>query len=240
MRPARRHPVIWTETAQDRYTHRLSRYPPLIQESESLDLQNLIEGYENFKIDFPAPQYRISYVHGQMGSEEKNREMENFSAGKTQLLLATSVIEVGIDIPNANVMVIENSERFGLSQLHQLRGRVGRGSTQSYCILLTGDKLTTEGRQRIQAMVETNNGFELADFDLRLRGPGDMAGTRQSGMLEFRMVDLAKDEKLISYCRTLAQQILTEDPQLQKEEHAEIRHFLHENPLHPFDYLQIS
>lgn len=213
---------------------------PLIKESETLDLQNLVEGYENFKRDFPAPQYKISYVHGQMTSEEKNREMENFAAKKTQLLLATSVIEVGIDIPNANVMIIENSERFGLSQLHQLRGRVGRGSAQSYCFLLTGDKLTTDGRRRIQAMLETNNGFELADFDLKLRGPGDMAGTKQSGMLEFRLVDLAKDEQLISYCRDLAQQILAEDPTLQKEQNALIRLYLHENPPQKTDYFQIS
>ena len=213
---------------------------PLIQESETLDLQNLMEGYENFQIDFPAPQYSISYVHGQMSSAEKNREMERFASGKTQLLLATSVIEVGIDIPNANVMIIENSERFGLSQLHQLRGRVGRGSAQSYCILLTGDKLSNDGRHRIQAMVNTTNGFELADFDLKMRGPGDMAGTRQSGMLEFKLVDLVKDEKLISYCRQLAQQLLKEDPDLQKEKHAEIRRYLFENPPQKFDYMQIS
>ena len=213
---------------------------PMIKESETLDLENLMEGYEHFQKDFPAPQYRISYVHGQMASEDKNREMELFSSGKTQLLLATSVIEVGIDIPNANVMVIENSERFGLSQLHQLRGRVGRGSTQSYCFLLSGDKLTTDGRRRIQAMVQTNNGFELADFDLKLRGPGDMAGTRQSGMLEFKLVDLAKDGQLISYCRNLAQQILSEDPLLQKEENSEIRLFVHENRNKKIDYLQIS
>ena len=213
---------------------------PLIQESEALDLQNLIDGYEQFRLYFPEPRYHLSYVHGQMGSEEKNREMENFASGKTQLLLATSVIEVGIDIPNANVMVIENAERFGLSQLHQLRGRVGRGSAQSYCLLLTGDKLGYESRRRIQAMVNSNNGFEIADFDLKLRGPGDMAGTRQSGMLEFRIVDLAKDEKLIAYCRQLAAQVLERDPILQKEENAEIRYHLQANPSSKIDYLQIS
>ena len=213
---------------------------PLIEESEALDLQNLMEGYEAFQRDFPEPYFHISFVHGRMDSEEKNREMERFATGKTQLLLATSVIEVGIDIPNASVIIIENAERFGLSQLHQLRGRVGRGAEQSYCILLTGDKLTSESRRRIQAMVDTNNGFELADFDLKLRGPGDMSGTRQSGMMEFRLVDLVKDEKIISYCRNIAQQVLQKDPTLENKENAEIRHYLDENPHSRVDYLQIS
>ena len=213
---------------------------PLIEESEALDLQNLMEGYEAFCRDFPEPHYRISFVHGRMDSESKNREMERFAKGETQLLLATSVIEVGIDIPNASVIIIENAERFGLSQLHQLRGRVGRGAEQSYCILLTGDKLTNESRRRIQAMVDTNNGFELADFDLKLRGPGDMSGTRQSGMMEFRLIDLVKDEKIISYCRNIAQNVLRDDPTLEKKENAEIRHYLDENPHCRVDYLQIS
>ena len=213
---------------------------PLIEESEALDLQNLMEGYEGFSRDFPEPYYHISLVHGRMDSADKNREMERFATGKTQLLLATSVIEVGIDIPNASVIIIENAERFGLSQLHQLRGRVGRGSEQSYCILLSGDKLTTESRRRIQAMVETNNGFELADFDLKLRGPGDISGTRQSGMMEFRLTDLAKDAELISYCRNMAQNLLKDDPTLQKEENREIAHYMKENPDFRVDYLQIS
>ena len=213
---------------------------PLIEESEALDLQNLTEGYDNFSRDFPEPYYHISFVHGRMESAEKNREMERFATGKTQLLLATSVIEVGIDIPNASVIIIENAERFGLSQLHQLRGRVGRGSEQSYCILMTGDKLTTESRRRIQAMVESNNGFELADFDLKLRGPGDLTGTRQSGMIEFRLTDLAKDGQLIEFCRKIAATILEEDPTLQKEENAEICRHLNENPDFRVDYLQIS
>ena len=213
---------------------------PLIEESEALDLQNLMEGYEGFSRDFPEPYYHLSLVHGRMESAEKNREMERFATGKSQILLATSVIEVGIDIPNANVIIIENAERFGLSQLHQLRGRVGRGSEQSYCILLSGDKLTSESRRRIQAMVETNNGFELADFDLKLRGPGDLSGTRQSGMLDFRLVDLAKDEKLIGYCRDIAQNLLRDDPTLEKEENGEIRRHIDENPDFHVDYLQIS
>ena len=213
---------------------------PLIEESEALDLQNLMEGYEGFSRDFPEPYYHISLVHGRMESAEKNREMERFATGQTQLLLATSVIEVGIDIPNATVILIENAERFGLSQLHQLRGRVGRGSEQSYCILLSGDKLSNESRRRIEAMVETNNGFELADFDLKLRGPGDLSGTRQSGMMDFRLTDLAKDEKLISYCRDIAQNLLQDDPTLEKEENDEIRRYMKENPDFRVDYLQIS
>ena len=213
---------------------------PLIEESETLDLQNLMEGYEGFSRDFPEPYFHISFVHGRMSSEEKNREMEKFAAGKTQLLLATSVIEVGIDIPNASVIIIENAERFGLSQLHQLRGRVGRGSEQSYCILLSGDKLTTDSRRRLDAMVQTNNGFELADFDLKLRGPGDMSGTRQSGMMEFRLVDLVKDEKLIAYCRDIARSVLNDDPTLEKEKNTAIRRHLEENPDTQVDYLQIS
>ena len=213
---------------------------PLIEESEALDLQNLMEGYEGFSRDFPEPYYHISLVHGRMDSAEKNREMERFATGKTQLLLATSVIEVGIDIPNASVIIIENAERFGLSQLHQLRGRVGRGSEQSYCILLSGDKLTAESRRRLQAMVETNNGFELADFDLKLRGPGDMSGTRQSGMLDFRLIDLAKDEKIISYCREIAKNLLREDPTLEKDENIEIRRHMDEIAKFRVDYLQIS
>ena len=212
---------------------------PLIEESEALDLQNLMEGYEGFSRDFPEPYYHISLVHGRMDGADKNREMERFATGKTQLLLATSVIEVGIDIPNASVIIIENAERFGLSQLHQLRGRVGRGSEQSYCILLSGDKLTAESRRRLQAMVDTNNGFELADFDLKLRGPGDMSGTRQSGMMDFRLIDLAKDEKIISYCREIAQNLLREDPTLEKDENREIRLHLDEIAKFRVDYLQI-
>ena len=213
---------------------------PLIEESEALDLQNLMEGYEGFSRDFPEPYYHISLVHGRMDSAEKNREMEKFASGKTQLLLATSVIEVGIDIPTASVIIIENAERFGLSQLHQLRGRVGRGSEQSYCILLSGEKLTTESRRRLQAMVETNNGFELADFDLKLRGPGDMSGTRQSGMMDFRLTDLTKDERIIVYCRDIASGLLDDDPTLEKEENAEIVRHMKENPQFHVDYLQIS
>ncbi|MFA7401665.1 MAG: ATP-dependent DNA helicase RecG [Bacteroidales bacterium] len=199
---------------------------PLIQESESLDLRNLIEGYESFKIDFPPPLYQVGCLHGKMNPDDKEKEMQRFIKGETNILLATTVIEVGVNIPNASVMLIENAERFGLSQLHQLRGRVGRGAEQSYCILLTGDKLTTESKKRIQVMLQTNDGFEIANFDLRLRGPGDMGGTKQSGMLEFKLIDIIKDEKIISFCRDLANSILKNDPLLEKKEHHCIKTYL--------------
>jgi len=192
---------------------------PLIEESEALDLRNLMEGYASFLLDFPPPRYQVSYLHGKMPSEEKEQAMRKFITGETHLLLATTVIEVGVDIPNATVMLIENAERFGLAQLHQLRGRVGRGGNQSFCILLTGNKLSNESKKRIQAMLETNDGFEIANFDLKLRGPGDLAGTKQSGMLEFKLIDILKDEKLISYCRDLAIKVLQQDPTLKNNEH---------------------
>lgn len=213
---------------------------PLIQESEALDLRNLLEGYESFLIDFPLPHYKVNYLHGKMPGEQKEETMKDFAEGKTNILLSTTVIEVGVDIPNASVMLIENAERFGLSQLHQLRGRVGRGGEQSYCILLTGNKLSNESKKRIQAMLSTNDGFEIANFDLKLRGPGDMAGTKQSGMFEFKLIDILKDEKLISYCRTLANELLQRDPQLERSEHHELK--LHLNYLYKqaTKYYQIS
>lgn len=200
---------------------------PLIQESESLDLRNLMEGYELYKIDFPPPHYKIGYLHGKMPTGEKEREMQNFIKGETNILLATTVIEVGVNIPNASVMLIENAERFGLSQLHQLRGRVGRGAEQSYCILLSGNKLTNESKKRIQVMLQTNDGFEIANYDLRLRGPGDMGGTKQSGLLEFKLIDIIKDEKMISFCREVASNILAKDPMLTQKEHLCIKSHLH-------------
>ncbi|MDR2408681.1 MAG: ATP-dependent DNA helicase RecG [Bacteroidales bacterium] len=199
---------------------------PLIQESETMDFRNLMEGYETFKIDFPEPQYKISCVHGKLSQEEKNTEMQKFLNRETQIMLATTVIEVGIDVPNASVMVIENAERFGLSQLHQLRGRVGRGADQSYCILLTDVKLTTDSRKRIQAMVETNDGFEIANYDLKLRGPGDITGTKQSGMIDFKLINIIKDEKIITTCRDLAKEILAKDPQLESAENTLLRKYL--------------
>jgi ATP-dependent DNA helicase RecG len=164
---------------------------------------------------FPLPKYAISIVHGKMKTEDKDFEMQRFIKKQTQILLSTTVIEVGIDVPNATVMVVENAERFGLSQLHQLRGRVGRGGDQSYCILMAGNKLTSESKQRLNAMVSTNDGFVIANIDLHLRGPGDIQGTQQSGMLDFKIADLVKDEKLIAYTRNLAKAILEEDPKLE-------------------------
>ncbi|MBE0637526.1 MAG: ATP-dependent DNA helicase RecG [Bacteroidales bacterium] len=189
---------------------------PLIKESEKLDLADLMEGYESLSRSFPLPDYAISIVHGQMKTDEKDFEMQRFIKGETQIMVATTVIEVGVDIPNASVMVIENAERFGLSQLHQLRGRVGRGADQSYCILMTSYKLTADGKKRIETMVKTSNGFEIAEVDMRLRGPGDMHGTRQSGILDLQLADIIKDEKMLRYARNLATDILEEDPELQK------------------------
>ena len=187
---------------------------PLIEESEKMDLQNLMQGYEMFLHDFPRPQYQVGVVHGRMKSEDKDAEMQRFIRNDTQILLSTTVIEVGIDVPNATVMVIENSERFGLSQLHQLRGRVGRGGEQSYCILMSGDKLSNDSKLRIEAMVRTTDGFEIANTDLKLRGPGDIQGLRQSGMMDFKIADIVKDEKIVAYTRQLAKRVLEEDPNL--------------------------
>ncbi len=191
---------------------------PLIKESEILDLKNLEDGIENMRRDFPLPEYQISLVHGQMPSDDKDFGMKRFIEGKTDIMVSTTVIEVGVDVPNASVMVIENAERFGLSQLHQLRGRVGRGSDQSWCILMSGNKLSTEGRKRMEIMVETNDGFRIAEEDLKLRGPGDLKGTQQSGLMDFHIASLAKDGDLIAFTRQIAASILEEDPRLQKEE----------------------
>jgi ATP-dependent DNA helicase RecG len=203
---------------------------PLIKESETLDLKNLLEGFEMIKSRFPAPDYSIGMVHGKMKQKEKDLEMAKFLKRETQILVATTVIEVGVDIPNASVMVIENAERFGLSQLHQLRGRVGRGADQSYCILMTGNKLTTEARKRIQTMVRTHDGFEIAETDLKLRGPGDMEGTQQSGLLNLKIADIVKDEKILKYARNMAVDIIKDDPELEKKENALLaRHLVHMN-----------
>ena len=190
---------------------------PLIQESETLDLKNLMEGFESITRVFSGPQYAIGMVHGKMKQKEKDEAMERFLKKETQILVATTVIEVGVDIPNASLMVIQNAERFGLSQLHQLRGRVGRGSDQSYCILVSGFKLTSEAKKRIETMVETNDGFLIAETDLRLRGPGDVEGTQQSGILDLKIADIVRDEKILKYARNLAADIIRDDPYLDKE-----------------------
>jgi ATP-dependent DNA helicase RecG len=193
---------------------------PLIEESEKMDLKDLTDGYESISRAFP--EYALSIVHGRMTAEAKEYEMKRFVKNETKIMVATTVIEVGVNVPNASVMVIENAERFGLSQLHQLRGRVGRGADQSYCILMTKDKISQDSKVRIETMVRTNNGFEIADVDLRLRGPGDLAGTQQSGALELKMVDLAQDAELVQHSRGLAIQLLEQDPALSRPEHSSL------------------
>lgn len=190
---------------------------PLIQESEKLDLKHLMDGYESIVRDFPPPGYIVSIVHGKMRPADKDWEMQRFAKNQSQIMVSTTVIEVGVDVPNASVMVIENAERFGLSQLHQLRGRVGRGADQSYCILMTGEKVSNEAKKRLQTMAETNDGFRIAEVDLQLRGPGDLQGTRQSGILDLKIADLIRDEKILKYARSLASEILAEDPELAGE-----------------------
>jgi ATP-dependent DNA helicase RecG len=199
---------------------------PLIEESETLDLQNLQDGYEALRREFPPPNYQISVVHGRMKPADKDFEMQRFVEGKTQIMVATTVIEVGVNVPNASVMVIENTERFGLSQLHQLRGRVGRGAEQSFCILMSSFKLSKESKERIQTMVRTNNGFDIAEADLRLRGPGNIEGTQQSGILNFRIADLAKDGRILQTAREVAARILDDDPKFERQEHHPIVWYL--------------
>ena len=196
---------------------------PLIQESEKMDYKDLMDGYESLAREFPLPDYRISIVHGKMKPKDKDFEMQRFVEGKTQLMVATTVIEVGVNVPNASVMIIESAERFGLSQLHQLRGRVGRGNDQSYCILMSGHKKSKVASTRLQTMVQTNDGFEIAEVDLRLRGPGDLMGTQQSGILELKIADLLKDQELLKTARYYAKKIITDDPELVDKIHREIR-----------------
>lgn len=191
---------------------------PLIEESETLDYKDLMDGYESVSRHFPMPSYQVSVVHGKMKPEDKEFEMQRFVSGKTQIMVATTVIEVGVNVPNASVMVIESAERFGLSQLHQLRGRVGRGAAQSFCVLMSSIKLSADAKTRIQTMVKTQNGFEIADVDLKLRGPGDIMGTRQSGVLNFKLADLSKDIKILQSARTIASELLSNDPQLSADE----------------------
>lgn len=187
---------------------------PLIEESEKLDLKDLMDGYESISRAFPLPQYRLSIVHGKMKAEEKQYEMNRFITGNTQIMVATTVIEVGVNVPNASVMVIENAERFGLSQLHQLRGRVGRGAEQSYCVLMSSQKLSEEAKLRLKTMCETNDGFRIAEVDLELRGPGDIAGTQQSGVLDFKIADLTTDADLLRQSRQAVEAIFQHDAHL--------------------------
>jgi ATP-dependent DNA helicase RecG len=197
---------------------------PLIEESEKVDMKNLMDGFEQLQASLP--QFSISMLHGRMTAEAKEKEMQRFAAGLTNIMVSTTVIEVGVDVPNASIMVIENAERFGLSQLHQLRGRVGRGADQSYCMLVTHSKLSNDAQIRMQTMVRTNDGFEISEVDLDLRGPGDIEGTRQSGDLKFKIADLAHDQQILMLAREVAQQILETDPELTAPENQIFRKIL--------------
>ncbi|WP_425237184.1 ATP-dependent DNA helicase RecG [Ulvibacterium sp.] len=197
---------------------------PLIQESEALDYKDLMDGYESIVRDFPLPDYQISIVHGKMKPADKDYEMERFVKGETNIMVATTVIEVGVNVPNASVMIIESAERFGLSQLHQLRGRVGRGADQSYCILMTSHKLSSEAKTRLETMVRTNDGFEIAEVDLKLRGPGDLMGTQQSGILNLKIADIVKDNDILKTARHYAIQTLKNDPNLEQPNNLIVRH----------------
>jgi len=196
---------------------------PLIEESEAFDYKDLMDGYESIARAFPIPEYQVSIVHGKMKPEDKEFEMKRFAEGKCQIMVATTVIEVGVNVPNASVMVIESAERFGLSQLHQLRGRVGRGADQSFCILMTGNKLSNEGRKRISTMCETNDGFRIAEVDLKLRGPGDLMGTQQSGIMDFNIADIVKDKEILIKSREEANYIFENDPTLEHEKLAIVK-----------------
>jgi len=196
---------------------------PLIQESESMDYKDLMDGYESISRDFPLPHYSISMVHGKMKPADKDAEMKRFAEGKTNIMIATTVIEVGVNVPNASVMIIESAERFGLSQLHQLRGRVGRGAEQSYCILMTSFKLSNDSKIRLETMCKTNDGFEIAEVDLKLRGPGDIMGKQQSGVLNLQIADLVKDKEILLLARHEAMKLLKKDPSMSLPEHQTLR-----------------
>jgi ATP-dependent DNA helicase RecG len=199
---------------------------PLIEESEKLDYENLMRGYEVVKGYFPEPKYWISMVHGKQPAAQKEENMKRFVDTDTQILVSTTVIEVGVNVPNATMMVIESAEKFGLSQLHQLRGRVGRGSDKSYCILLSGSNLGKDARERIKLLTTTANGFEIAEKDLELRGPGDIEGTRQSGVLNFRLADIVKDRPLLELVKSLVSALLEKDPDLDSADNLRIKNYL--------------
>jgi len=212
---------------------------PLISESEKLDFKNLEEGFRNVYEAFP--EYEVCMVHGRMKPAQKEQEMIRFKEGKTHIMVATTVIEVGVDVPNASVMVIESAERFGLSQLHQLRGRVGRGADQSYCILMSAYKITNESRRRLATMVRTNDGFEIAEMDMRLRGPGDLEGTQQSGMgFDLKIASLSKDAAILNMARIQAKDLLDDDPRLDKEDNLILRKTLLRNKKTEFEWSVIS
>ncbi len=213
---------------------------PLIEESEKLDYKNLEEGYDMVLYQFPIPQYQISIVHGKMKAKTKDWEMQRFVNGTTQIMVATTVIEVGVNVPNASIMLIESVERFGLSQLHQLRGRVGRGAEQSYCILMSSHKLSKEARLRIDTMVRTNDGFEIAEVDLKLRGPGNIEGTQQSGLVDLKLTNIAQDQEIIELARNAAYYFIEKDPDLQLPEHAQLLQHLRQNSKSKSNWSRIS
>ena len=214
---------------------------PLIKESEAMDYKDLEDGLESISRAFPAPKYAISVVHGKMKPVEKDKAMDLFVRKQTQIMIATTVIEVGVNVPNASVMVIESAERFGLSQLHQLRGRVGRGADQSYCILMTGNKLTSDARTRIQTMVNTNDGFEISEVDLKLRGPGDIEGTQQSGIpLDLKIANLGRDSQILQYARNVAEEVLEHDPKLEKPENYVLKKNMEQKWKYELNWSQIS
>ena len=198
---------------------------PLIEESEALDYENLIGGFERVSEAFPYPDYAVTMLHGKMKPQEKDEAMQYFASGKANIMVATTVIEVGVNVPNASVMIIESAERFGLSQLHQLRGRVGRGAEQSYCILMTSDKMSSDSRTRIKTMCETNDGFKISEVDMKLRGPGDILGTQQSGVVDFKRLDLAQDGHIIKAAKDTVEALLRADPSLQQEQHQALKNY---------------
>jgi ATP-dependent DNA helicase RecG len=199
---------------------------PLIEESSKLDYENLMKGYEEVRSFFPEPKYWVSMVHGKQTAEQKDINMQRFATNDTQILVGTTVIEVGVNVPNASVMVIESAEKFGLSQLHQLRGRVGRGAEQSYCILLTGMKLSNDARERMKIMTATNDGFKIAEKDLELRGPGEMEGTRQSGALQFKIANIIEDKKMLEAARDAVVDMLSKDENLTLDAHLPVKNHL--------------
>jgi len=199
---------------------------PLIEESEKLSYEDLMQGYEQVKSFFPEPNYRISMLHGRQPADQKETNMARFVKGDTQIMVATTVIEVGVNVPNASVMVIESSEKFGLSQLHQLRGRVGRGSEKSFCVLLTGQKVSQFAKERIKIMCATNDGFLIAEKDLELRGPGDIEGTRQSGALNFKLANIVNDKEVLEVAKTAAEKLVEEDHTLTLAKNLELKNYL--------------
>ncbi|MBL7790257.1 MAG: ATP-dependent DNA helicase RecG [Chitinophagales bacterium] len=218
------HEFIKSEIAKGRQVYIVY---PLIEESAKIDLKNLLDGYEDLKKIYPESQYSMTMVHGKMKNEEKTANMELFVTSKVQILVSTTVIEVGVNVPNASVMLIENADRFGLSQLHQLRGRVGRGAGQSYCLLMTEFQLSLDARKRMQVMVESTDGFFIAEEDLKLRGPGDIDGTRQSGDIQLKLASISKDADLLQLANQVAQNIIDEDAELTSEKYKALRHYIH-------------